>query len=217
MLRVAAAALLALLVLALPVAASISPSPLAWRDSGYDLAAGYRYTITLRSGRTWTGACARAVADATAVKAELCGSHLKVWIGGSVAFDNDVGSESATLSITVDCEGTGAVDLSGQGRLGGFGITQSYRIMVYTETVSNWPTSASSEVQISRQALRCPGVTITPIQESPSVDLSGLLLAFGGAAAVALAVVLVTVGVLLVMWLLARVGGARKLFKKAVG
>ena len=185
------------MVLALPVAAAVSP--LAWRDSGYDLAAGFRYTITLRSGRTWTGACARAIADATAVKAELCGSWLKVWAGGTLVFDNDVGSESATLSITVDCEGTGAVDLSGQGRLGGFGITQSYRIMVYTETVSNWPTSATSEVQISRQALRCPGATITPIGESPPVDLSALLLAFGGGATLALTVVLVTIGVLLAL------------------
>jgi len=117
----------------------------------------------------------------------------------------------------VDCEGTGAVDLSGHGRLGGFGITQSYRIMVYTETVSNWPTSATSEVQISRQALRCPGTTITPIGESPPFDLSALLLAFGGAAAVAVAVVIVILGILLALWLLARTGGARKLFKKAVG
>ena len=216
MLRVAVATVLAVL-LASAIAVATA-EPLAWRDSGYDLAAGFRYTITLRSGRTWTGACARAIADGTVVKAELCGSRLKVWISGSVAFDNDVGSESATLSVVVDCDGGGTVEVSGQGRIGSFGLTQSYRIMVYTETVSAWPSTATSEVQISRQRLSCPGIqpVPTPIQES-ALDLSGLLMALGGGAAVAIVIVVVLLGVLLVLWLLARAGGARKLFKSAVG
>jgi len=213
-----ATVLLAVLVLASAIAVATA-EPLAWRDSGYDLAAGFRYTITLRSGRTWTGACARAIADATVVKAELCGTHLKVWTSGSVSYDGDVGSESATLSVVVDCDGGGNVEVSGHGRVGSFGLAQSYRIMIYTETVSVWPSTATSEVQISRQRLSCPSVQpITPIQESPPAsDFSGLLAALGGATTVAVVVVIVLFGVLLVLWLLARTGGARKLFKSAVG
>jgi len=221
MLRLAIATTLLAALLAATVAVATA-EPLAWRDSGYDLAAGFRYTITLRSGRVWTGACARAIVDGTVVKAELCGSRLKVWVSGSVAFDNDVGSESATLSIVVDCDGGGSVELSGQGRIGSFGLTQSYRIMAYTETVSMWPSTATSEVQISRQRLNCPGVQpvpSTPIEESPPAgfDLTGLLLALGGAASIAVVVVVVLFGVLLVLWLLSRAGGAKRLFKSAVG
>jgi len=187
---------------------------LAWRDSGYDLAAGYRYTIVLRSGRVWTGWCARAMFDATVIKAELSGSHLKVWIAGSVAHDGDVGSDSATLTIVVDQGGSGSVDLSARGRIGGFSLDQSYRIMVYTETVSAWPTTATSEVQISRQRLSTPTPTPTPTPDASEVNLVAML---GGGAATALTIVLVLLGVLLVLYLLARAGGARKLVRKAVG
>jgi len=219
MLRVAlATVLLAVLVLASAIAVATA-EPLAWRDSGYDLAAGFRYTITLRSGRTWTGACARAIADATVVKAELCGTHLKVWTSGSVSYDGDVGSESATLSVVVDCDGGGNVELSGYGRVGSFGLTQSYRIMIYTETVSVWPSTATSEAQISRQRLSCPGVqpVPTPIQEPPTPSFDLGLLPIVGAATVAVVVVVVLLGVLLVLWLLSRAGGAKRLFKSAVG
>jgi hypothetical protein len=217
----AATALAILLIAALAavpaVTARAAVIPLSWRDSGFDLAAGYRYTITLESGHVWNGETAKAAFDATIVKAELDGSHLKVWVNGDQVYDEDVGDESATLTLYIDCDGNGRVELSGSGVLGGFSLEESYRIMVYTETAHTWPQSVTSHVVISRQRLDCGGQTptATPIGEpGHTADLAGALTA--GARALA-GLVLALFGIVILLVVLARSGGLKRLARRAVG
>ena len=223
--------LLALLLLTalLPTAVVAEVERLGWRDSGYDLAAGYRYTITLRSGCIWTGACAAAGFDATIVKAELRGSHLKVWINGQLSFDQGVDSESATITIVVDHDGSGTVELSGYGRLGGFSIDHRYRIMVFTETVSTWPQSFTSEVAISRSRLprpqpppgQPPGYYVP--YPHPGDDYHGegggsdIAAAIGSAAAAGIAAVILVLGILLVLLIIAKLGGVKGFARRVWG
>ena len=204
------------LIMALSSIATVANADiqLAWRDSGYDLAAGYRYSIALQSGSVWTGTTALAATNAGPIRIELRGSALRVTINNNVAFNQDINQDAATVYITVTCDGSGNVEVSGYGNVGGFSIDRSYRIMVYTETVSAWPQSATSSVTISRQSLGCQPVnpSLTPI-ENPQ-----LAAAFGaGAAAVAIIVIIVALGLLLILWLLGKAGGARNLIKSAVG
>mgnify|MGYP005657769869 CR=1 FL=1 len=171
---------------------------LGWRDSGYDLAAGYRYSIGLQSGRVWTGATALAAVSAGPLKIELRGSHLKIVINDNAVFDEDVGEESVVVSIIVDCDGSGRVEVSGFGMVGGFSIDHSYRIMVYTETVNVWPQTVTSRVTISRQPMNCivSNPTLTPVQENPELQVAynplfaSIAAAFSNAGMIALVVLL---------------------------
>jgi len=207
-----AAVLAVLALLAAPVYAEVQ---LSWRDSGYDLAAGYRYSVALHSGHIWTGAEPKAAFSAGPLYIELKGRHLKITINDNTAFDQDIGSYDATVYIIVQCDGSGSVEVAGQGTVGGFSIDHSYRIMTYTETVHTWPQTATSEVHISRQSLGCQvtNPSLTPLGEPQ--HLSGLDL--GHAATVAATVVFLGLGFILLLVVLARAGGARKLAKRALG
>lgn len=221
-----------LLLMALPTAVAAEVERLGWRDSGYDLAPGYRYTITLRSGCVWTGSCAAAGFDATVVKAELRGSHLRVWVGSRLAFDQDIGSQSATITIVVDHDGSGTVELSGYGRLGGFSIDHSYRVMVFTETVSAWPQSFTSEVAISRSRLPRPTPPQLPPGQPPGYYVpypypgdghreggggSSIAAAIGSAAAAGIAAVILVLGILLVLLIIAKLGGVKGFARRVWG
>lgn len=225
--KLATLAVLATLAIAatIPVhAATVTTIPLRWRDSGYDLAAGYRYSIGLQSGRVWTGATALAAVSAGPIRIELRGSHLKVIINDNVAFDEDVGEESAVVNIVVGCDGSGNIEVAGFGNVGGFSIDHSYRIMVYTETVSVWPQSVTSGVTISRQAMNCQvnNPSLTPVQENPANQIAynplfaSIAAAIGSGAMIAVIIVIVLLGLLLIAWILGKAGGAKKIIKKAL-
>jgi len=214
MLRTIAVILLIALVLPiLPIGAvttvtadsTPSSTQLSWSDSGYDLAAGFRYSIGLDSGCTWLGACALASFSAGPIRAELQGSRLKIMINNNVAFEENVG-EHVTLNIIVDCDGSGQVEVSGYRTVGGFSIDRSYRILVYTESQSTWPQTVTSRVTISRQSIGCRNPSITPISENPSLEVNPLWASIAGALGTAgtiVIIILVLVGLFfLIMWLL---------------
>jgi len=198
------AALVTLLALSIPsIVYSESSIELNWRDSGYDLAAGYRYSIGMVSHCVWTGACAKAAFSAGPIRAELSGSHLKVWINQEEVFNQEVGEE-VTVYVIVDCDGSGTVEIMGFGNIGGFSIDHSYRIMIYTETVSAWPQSTTSSITISRQALNCwvTNPSLTPISETPvhDLDLSMLFMnAATNAATTAITIIFIGLGILLLI------------------
>lgn len=213
------------IALAMPVTVlaetnTTTPTPLAWHDSGYDLAAGYRYSIGLESHCVWTHACALAAVSAGPLRIELYGSHLKIVINGETVFDQDVGEE-ATVNIVVGCDGSGTIEVSGFGNVGGFSIDRSYRIMVYTETVSAWPQSTTSRVTISRQAMNCwvTNPSLTPVGENPAnqIRYNPLLAALGSGASVAVVIIIILFGLLLLFWVLGKMGGAKSLIKRAIG
>ena len=206
-------------MLAVPVHAQttnqINLSSGGWHDSGYDLAAGYRYSIGLKSGHIWTGAEPKAIFSAGPIYIQLQGQHLQVKINDNVAFDQDIGSYDTTVYITVQCDGSGTVEVAGQGTVGGFSIDHSYRIMVYTETVHTWPSTATSQVQISRQSLHCQvtNPSLTPLDEPQHLDSIDL----GHAATVAATVIFLGFGIIILLLILGKAGGAKKLAKRALG
>ena len=183
---------------------------LGWRDSGYDLAAGYRYTIALESGVAAPFQYARAMVDAGPIRIKLEGSQLTIWVNGEPVFDEGVGEMAATVTVIVDHSGDGYIEVTGFGRVAGFSIEHSYRITIFTETVSCWPWRGSSHVVITRQALPPPQTSTTtnpnlqPMEDSSDtskqIDTSGLWNwlagALGGAATVAVVFIILLFGIL---------------------
>jgi len=216
-----------IVITSVPVIAEAQPQKVAlsWRDSGYDLAAGYRYTISLESPCTWAHVCARAAVSAGPIEIELYGGHLKIVVNGETLFDEDLGETEATVNIVVDCDGSGTIEVSGQGNVGGFSIDHSYRIMVLTSTVSTWPQTVRSHVTISRQAMNCQvtNPSLTPVQENPANQvhynplLASIASALGGGAMIGVVIVVLILGILLVLWILGKLGGAKRLVKRALG
>lgn len=184
------------IVLVTPVAASM-------RDTGYDLAAGYRYSISLHICYVGTS-LARAGIDAGIIKIDFrypaLGSppHLKITINDNTVFDQDISSEDVTVYITVDWDGSGQVEVSGYGNVGGFSLDHSYRIMAFSETASWGFWSCSSSVTISRQQLpRNESNPLAPVEEQQPLSFSfDFLGALGSAATLGVVLVIVLFGLL---------------------
>ena len=210
--------------------ASVTPTivKMSYHDSGYDLAAGYRYTIGLQSGSTWYGSVARAEVSAGPVEITLSGSHLKIVINDNAVFDEDIGDITATVTISVGCDGSGTVEVNGYGNVGGFSIDHSYRIYIYTETVPIYmplPSTMTSQVTISRQAMNCvvTNPSLTPNGENIQSQISynplfaSIMNALGGGATLAVIIIVLGFGILVLLLVLGKLGGAKKLVKSAVG
>ena len=204
--------------------------PLSWRDSGYDLAAGYRYTFSLSTDALpVTHASPTAALSAGPLDIELTwpwNPHLKISVNGQAVFDQDLSDPSVTIYVTISCDGSGTIEVSGYGNVGGFSIDHSYRIMVSTDTISN-PIlgSVSSHVTISRQALNCQisNPSLTPISENPAqqIQYNPLLVSIQNAltngVVVFVLIVAIGIAVLILLIALGKAGGASKIVRKAIG
>jgi len=183
---------------AMPVKAA-EEIQLGWRDYGMDLAPGYRYTVMMESHKLWTGAVARAKFAAGPLMIEMDLTHLTIKVNERTEFDQDIGTEDVTITIYIDHDGSGTVEVSGYGSVATFYIDRAYRITVFEETVSFWRWSVSSSVEVSRQALPSNSGDYTQtIGEtntgSGSSLMSRILDALGASAVVAIVIILVLLG-----------------------
>ncbi|RLG74514.1 MAG: hypothetical protein DRO14_05645 [Thermoprotei archaeon] len=206
--------ILAALMIAATIPAAAETVPLNWRDSGYDLAAGYRYTIALESPVSGPFVYPYAIVDAGPVRIRLHGPQLTIWVNGEPVFDESVGSTSASVVIVVDYSGDGVIEVTGFGRVAGFTIDHSYRIMIYTETVTVWPWSSTSRVVITRQALPPPptSTTTNPNLEPMDEDINNqmqssglwnwLATAFSSGAMIAIVFLVIAFGIIVILMFL---------------
>ena len=205
MLRRVFALFLTFLVIAVP-AIQAQEVPLL-TDYGMDLAPGYRYTIGMEAHRAlWEGT--RAEVSAGPLYISLINEdnnevRLIVKVNGEERYNNVItGTESVTLTIYVDYDGSGTIEASGIGRICTFYIDHAYRIYVHEETVEHLWYSASSVVEISRQRLPSEGDYTQPIGETntgSSSMLSTILDALGAGAVVAVVIILVLLGLVVVL------------------
>lgn len=176
-------------------------------DYGMDLAPGYRYTVAMEAHRAlWEGTRAEFIAGPLHITLQNTGSmkvRLTIKVNDEERYNEEIqGTESVTITLYIDHDGSGTIEVSGVGRVGTFYIERAYRIFVHEEDISHLGHEAHSNVEVSRQAL--PGSSsgggdyTQPIGEtntgSGSSLMSRILDALGASAVVAIVIILVLLG-----------------------
>ena len=224
---------------AAPAYATTNITQLSWRDTGYDLTPGYRHTITLSAHYTrlpgyLSGGEPKVQAGpltaSLRVVQEFIGYHYKfeIVIDGETVYSENYGVHwgsgevSVAFQIDVDCDGQAIVYVDGE-NVGSFIISNGHAdILKDTGDGGSVHITASRLSSCNTQPEPPGGGTVTytytpPPNPDHHVDLSSIGSSLGGAAGTALTVILVGLGVVVVLVVLAKAGGARRLARRALG
>ncbi|WFO75638.1 hypothetical protein J4526_01790 [Desulfurococcaceae archaeon MEX13E-LK6-19] len=206
---------LLLLVLISPAIIVADETRLAWEDSGYDLAPGYRYTISLHAEVSWTHDLALAAIEAGPVKVavEIFDTNppgyvtlgTRVYVNNRVRYSGDEvqfgpgsgGSYDISVQIKVDWDGNGEVYVHGR-RVAAFTIENPWDIQQFTDRRSGLGYTIQSSIVIDYQRLPPPssGDSNTIIVQQPSENPQGFdfLASLGAATVVFVLILLLGIG-----------------------
>lgn len=215
------------------LAANAATVPLSWRDTGYDLANGYRHTITLTAhytriipiyidaGQAWIQA--GPLKASLTVVTGLTGFHyeFKIEINDETVYTDTasvhLGSDEVSFAfqVEIDCNGNAIVYVGGQ-QVGAF------QINTVTDILKNSEGDASVTITATRmQSCSNDGgsgsVNPPPNPPPEGTGLAAVADALSAAGRVALTIVIAIVLIVVVLTVLAKQGGVKKLARKAIG
>ena len=168
---------------------------LSWRDSGFDLAPGYRYIVSMHTECSWTHTGTEAGFRAGPLKIMATGYSVagtlvyvtRVYVNNELVWEGaereipflTAGTYDVSIDITVNHDGSGTISVEGE-HVAGFSINQPYDIVVLEEEVSGPFYFIRSDVTISRSNLQPPsgsGNINLPPEETPVPDYAAALAA----------------------------------------
>lgn len=225
-----------LITIALPasaLAANAATVPLSWRDTGYDLANGYRHTITLTAhyrrfppvidgGQAWIQA-GPLKASLTVVQ-DFIGFHYKfeIKVNDETVYTDTAGVHwgsgevSFAFQVEIDCNGNAIVYVDGQ-QVGAFQINTVTDILKNTDGDASVTVTATRMQSCNSNGGGSGGGSVNP-PPGPSTGLAaGIADAFSSASRALLTIVIAVVLIVVVLIILAKQGGAKKLARKAMG
>ena len=223
---------------AAPAYATTNIAPLSWRDTGYDLTPGYRHTITLTvhytrlPGYLSGGEPKVQAGPLTAslrVVQEFIGYHYKfeIVIDGETVYSENYGVHwgsgevSVAFQIDVDCDGQAIVYVDGE-NVGSFIISNGHAdILKDTGDGGSVHITATRLSSCNTQTPPSGGGTVTytytPPPNPDRLSLNSIGNSLGGAAGTALTIILVGLGIIVVLIVLGKAGGAKRLARSAIG
>jgi hypothetical protein len=210
--------------------------PLDWRDTGYDLVPGYTYTVSLHDEYIRVpggGHIAQSAIQAGPLEVktvyEAPVGHIKeklvVYINGEEEWESawdergyGSGSFDWAVQVACDCNGVCVVTYEGE-NVASFSITGPVDIIKYEEHDTSILGDLHSRARVTTssgsgcQTTGNPSGTPPP---GPSHDMH-FLDTLSGAATTAMSIVLLGFGVILLLIVLGKAGGAKRLAKRALG
>ena len=222
---------------AAPAYSTTNITQLSWRDTGYDLTPGYRHTITLTAhytrlpGYLSGGEPKVQMGPLTAslkVVREFLGFHyeFKIVIDGETVYTENHGVHlgngevSVVFQVDVECDGNAVVYVDGE-NVGSFMLTSNADILKDVDDQSSVHVTSSRLSNCNTQPQPPGGGTVTytytPPPNPDHIGLSSIGGSIGSAAGTALAIILIGFGVVVILIVLAKAGGARRLARRAIG
>ena len=217
---------------------ALTVQPLSWRDTGYDLTPGYRHTITLSASYTrlpgyLSGGEPKVEAGpltATLTPVEdFIGFHyqFKIVIDGETVYSHSQsvhwgsGEVSFVFQVDVDCDGNAVVYVDGE-QVGSFVIPDNHAdILKDTGDGGSVHITATRLSSCNTQTPPSGGgtttYTYTPPPNPDRLSLNSIGSSLGSATSTALTVILVGLGVIVVLIVLGKAGGAKRLARSAIG